>query len=66
MSLSTLSLNHGLTELSIPEAQSVGMTAFQRLWDAASNDYFRDKMAQSVGTTGVEGFSGGYRASGRR
>ena len=52
--------------MSIPKAQSVGMTAFQRLWITASPAYFRDKMAQSVGTTGVEGFSLGYRGPGRR
>ena len=52
--------------MSIPEAQSVGMTGFQLLCDTASFNYFRDKMAQSIGTTGVEGFSGGYRGPGRQ
>ena len=52
--------------MSIPKAQIVGMTGFQRLGITASFNYFRDKTAQSVGTTGIEGFSGLYRGSGRR
>ena len=52
--------------MSIPKAQSVGMTAFQRLGIMASFNYFRYKRAQSVGTTGVEGILLLYRGSGRQ
>ena len=59
-------LNHGLTELSIQEAQSIGMTGFQQLCITATQAYFRDKMAQSLDTTGIEGIFLRYRGSGRR
>ena len=59
-------LHHRLTKMSIPKAQSVGMTAFQRGGITASFNYFRDKTAQSVGTTGTQGFSLQYRAPGRQ
>ena len=59
-------LHHGLAEMSIPKAQSVGMTGFQRGGITASFNYFRAKRAQSIGTTGVEGFSLRYRGSGRQ
>ena len=59
-------LNHILTKMTIPKAQSTGMTGFQRGGITASFNYFRDKTAQSVGTTGTQGFSLGYRGSGRR
>ena len=55
--------------MSIPMAQSIGMTGFQRCgimgtWGDLEGD-LGDKMAQSVGTTGVDGFSGLYRGPGR-
>lgn len=59
-------LKHGLTKMSIPKAQSVGMTGFQQLCITATQAYFRGKMAQSVGTTGIEGIFLRYRGSGRR
>ena len=59
-------LNHGLTKMSIPKAQSIGMTGFQQLCITATQAYFRDKMAQSLDTTGIEGIFLRYRGSGRR
>lgn len=52
--------------MSIPMAQSIDMTGFQRGGITASFNYFRDKTAQSLDTTGVEGILLRYRASGRR
>ena len=53
--------------MSIPMAQSIGMTGFQRCGIMGTwRGDLGDKMAQSVGTTGIEGFSGLYRGSGRR
>ena len=59
-------LHHRLTKMSIPKAQSVGMTALQRLWIAAPQGFFKAQTAQSIGTTGVGGFSMLYRRTGRR
>ena len=52
--------------MSIPKAQSIGMTGFQLGGITATQGFFKAQKAQSVGTTGVEGFSGLYRGSGRR
>ena len=66
MLFSMYPLNHGLTKMSIHKAQSIGMTGFQQLCITATQAYFRAKMAQSVGTTGIEGIFLRYRGSGRR
>ena len=66
VSLSMYPLKHGLTKMSIPKAQSVGMTAFQRCGITATQAYFRGKMAQSLDTTGIEGIFLRYRGPGRR
>ena len=57
-------LHHRLTKMSIPKAQSIGMTGFQRLCITATQAYFRGKMAQSLDTTGIEGIFLGYRGPG--
>ena len=65
MLFSMYPLNHGLTKMSIHKAQSIGMTGFQQLCITATQAYFRDKMAQSLDTTGIEGIFLRYRGPGR-